>query len=268
MEMKLNTAYNLTSQFIFGVTELKIANESIYKKESPFENELKTLNQSVFLLDAYQKGSLFITSAIDYAEAILKLIFIGDMQTIAPYTCFRSLIETCAISSWLLDNKINAVSRVRRDISFGIYDLTQKKRFFNSINNTSQVKIIENKINQLKKDVNTLTACQDKINKFPSFTDIVEMELKLSIVYRKLSSLCHSNPQTLRVLAFEKTEIHDGIWMCRNLTEQSVFLICNFSIQSIFKATHNLGTISGWNMSSLITEYQDCREFFDSLSSE
>src|SRR5215469_13492301 len=65
---------------------------------------------------AYLHGSLLIQIVADQLTALTKTIT-EPVQTIAPWTCLRALLESAALSAWLLEPDIGGKVRVQRSLA-------------------------------------------------------------------------------------------------------------------------------------------------------
>lgn len=82
---------------------------NLINKQGPFPNteskgfkEWSSNNHSVHLKTAYSQGSILLEVAADHLSAFVSTLQ-EPIQTIAPWTCARSVLETTSLSIWLLN---------------------------------------------------------------------------------------------------------------------------------------------------------------------
>jgi hypothetical protein len=78
--------------------------------------ELREFARPESVLTAYSQGISLIEVAGDHLIAFTKTIA-EPAQSIAPWTIARAILEASALSCWLLDTKIEALTRVQRSLA-------------------------------------------------------------------------------------------------------------------------------------------------------
>jgi hypothetical protein len=80
------------------------------------------------LNDAYSQGQILFESAADHLTGFVRSLE-EPVLTIMPWTCVRAVLETSAISAWLLDPDINAAERAVRSVTRRIEALVEQKKW-------------------------------------------------------------------------------------------------------------------------------------------
>lgn len=73
---------------------------------------------------AYSQALMLFEAAADYSMALVKTLT-EPAESVAPWACARSVLETSALATWLGDTNINALQRVQRSLVFRHEGLTQ-----------------------------------------------------------------------------------------------------------------------------------------------
>src|SRR4051794_39436451 len=84
---------------------------------SKAEKELAEFPKSGLVKTAYSQGGLLLNSASDHLSAFAKSMT-GTIETIAPWTLVRGVVEASTMSIWLLDASIDVKERVARSYAY------------------------------------------------------------------------------------------------------------------------------------------------------
>lgn len=99
--------------FHSAIARLIAAEKNAYKAGSQAALEHASHEKPDLIYDAIGIGCQLIESGADHLSAFAKILA-EPIEIIASWTCIRSMLESCAIASWLLDPRIDAQVRVRR----------------------------------------------------------------------------------------------------------------------------------------------------------
>jgi hypothetical protein len=182
----------------------------------PIENsqafmEATTYRRSESVWTAYSMGNGLFELVADQLMAFTKTIT-EPIQTIAPWTCVRALIEASALASWILDPKIDANDRVQRSFALRYEGLIQEKKYIQSLGiSTEKVTAQIDKVEQVSlglgfpKIINSRNGERDGIGqKYTSITDIITKNLNKESEYRLLSAMAHGHHWAYQILGFQK----------------------------------------------------------------
>jgi len=101
---------------------------------------------------AHYGGILSMEAAADHLMVFADS-FRSPAKTIAPWTCVRGLLESCALASWFLDPAIDVRTRVGRYFAFRYTGFIQQIKLYNiGSNNQADVKRVEERIRKVERD--------------------------------------------------------------------------------------------------------------------
>lgn len=181
-------------------------------EESQADHELATTRSREQLETAFSLGSMLIEVAADQAMAFTKTISI-PAQTIAPWTTARSVIESAALGSWLMDDAIGSNERIMRGFAFRYEGLSQQEKFSRAENHGTVTDAVVERINAVESkavELGYARILSKKNNKrigigqiMPSVTDIIDKALNMQGTYRLLSAAAHGHFWALNHLSFQ-----------------------------------------------------------------
>ena len=164
---------------------------------SQAEKELSEFPRSESIGTAYSQGGILIEVAADFTYAVTKTLT-EPAETIAPWACARGVLETSAISMWILDTDINAHERVKRSYAFRYEGLDQQKKFAQATRGKVNPQTIIQRINEVEqiglelgfnKVVNKKGKRTGLGQEMPAITEIVIKMLNKELDYRLLSGM-------------------------------------------------------------------------------
>jgi hypothetical protein len=174
--------------------------------------ELQAFKRPKSLFTAYSQGVSLIDVAADHLIAFTKTIT-EPAQSIAPWTITRSVLEVSALSSWLLDTKINSHERVQRSLALRYEGLSQQVKFVQSIGQPAE--IINKRIEEIELIAEGLGFSKLRNRKdertgigqvMPSVTEIIRDTLNEESYYRLYSAMAHSHHWAYSQLSYRVVE--------------------------------------------------------------
>jgi hypothetical protein len=213
---------------------------------------------------AYSLGNLSMESAADHLIAFADLL-VEPVKTIAPWTCVRRLLESCALACWFLNPDINALNRVRRSFAFRYKGFEEQLKLFRKSKNQAEIDRLEKRIQKVEKDAlalgfNKLLNKKGKINGIgqlmPSITELIEATLNREVDYRLLSAVAHGHPWAIQQISFEVLELKKSQ---RNLTKglkktalpNFIIYIGMIAVMSFSKVLWYMWQLYGWDLNEL-----------------
>ena len=159
-------------------------------------------------------------------------------QSIAPWTIARSVLEASALSSWLLDTKINAHERVRRSLALRYEGLSQQAKFIKSLGQPTE--IVNKRIEEIELTAEELgfPKIRNKKNErigigqvMPFVTEIIRDTLNEESQYRLYSAMAHSHSWAYTQLSYRKvdegiSEESDTVLVEKHLSLELVWVLC------------------------------------------
>lgn len=167
-------------------------------------------------IDAHQQGTTLIEVAADHIQAFLKTLT-NPVQTIAPFGSVRSVMECCALASWLLDPDIEVRTRVQRSLAFRFEGLTRQATFGEDVSDTDGTTRVRLRMEKIKKEAiklgfspvpNKKQRLAGIGQRMPTITDVISETLNEKPVYRLLSAVVHAHLWALLQVSFRPVGDH------------------------------------------------------------
>ena len=175
------------------------------------DEELASTSSKELLETAFSQSGMLTESAADIAYAFTKSLT-DPVQTIAPWTLARAVLEPAALGLWLLDLSITATVRLQRSFAFRFEGLLQQQRFCRSVDQATIADAVGKRIADVERKAIAagFKPLWDKGGKrpgiglvMPNVTDIVAQTLSREWLYRILSGAAHGHFWALNNLSFE-----------------------------------------------------------------
>jgi hypothetical protein len=167
---------------------------------SPAAEELAELGEP--MTDAYIQGHTLLEVAADQMTAFTRTL-VEPIQTIAPWTCVRSLLEACAVAAWLLDPGTDARTRLGRSYAYRYEGLSQQVKCCRSSGTmAAEVAAIEGQLDAAEAEAIALGFgnLADKNGRrigigqrMPGATELIGRMLGEGFAYRLLSGIAHGH---------------------------------------------------------------------------
>lgn len=214
--------------------------------------------------------SILLTEYSNEHLVALRRLLNEPVVPLASWTCVRSMLESSAISAWLMEPNIDSKERIARQFAHRYEGLNQSLKFAKSAN-IHHVKIteIESRINEVEKDAISLG--YNKISdikgkrcgigcKMPNATNIIEAMLGREKDYRLFSAVAHGHIWAQQQLAYQYSSSVatmasiNGVNIIeheKHVTIESILYIIMVSITSAMKSSWNLWNYMGWDLVQL-----------------
>ena len=193
---------------------------SLPKAGSQALTEEATYSRPDSIVSACEIGNQLIEYGGEHVTAFVKLIT-EPVEAIACWTCVRSMLEACALASWVADPSIDARTRVSRVFALSYEGMEQQLTFGRAAKRPeSDLKSLEDRIDQVEKDALALgfSQVQNKNGKrigiaqrMPSTTEMIKMMLDEEEAYRMLSAVAHGHTWAIRQLGFKAVGDSTGL---------------------------------------------------------
>ena len=163
------------------------------------------------IVTALTFGDLAAEFAVDHLSSYVKIIS-EPIETLACFTCIRSMLETTAIGAWILDPTITSFGRIARVFAMRFDAMDQELKFGRCAGVATQdIQRLEARLNTVEADAIGL-GCRKFRNKkgkiyaigavMPSATEMIRDVLNDEWTYRLLSAVAHGHHWALRPLGF------------------------------------------------------------------
>ncbi len=249
--------FDKTGDFINGY-------ENNFLDTSQAAREFETFVDKESVKTVYAQGSILIEVSADHLMALNKVLS-EQAQTIASWTCTRSILEASALSAWLFNPQITIQERVQRSFAFRYEGLRQQSKFGDSIGQTSDVLSVNNRIQDVENKAISLgySPVQDRRGRrigigqqMPSITELVNLTLNRESMYRLLSAFAHAHPWAMQQGSFEIASDGSGIFAEKSLSAISVAALCSLGASSFAHSVWFKTLLFGWDIDKLREIFQ------------
>jgi len=180
-------------------------------------NEQATFQRPESLVTAWSIATLLIESGGEHVTAFVKTIT-EPVEPIAAWTCVRSMLESCALASWLLDPGIDATARVGRVFALRFEGLEQQLKFGRVAGvSDSELEATKKRIDDaeqvaLNEGYPVVVNSRGKRigigQQMPSATEVIHLMLGEEPKYRLLSAVAHGHSWAILQLGFKRVTDH------------------------------------------------------------
>ena len=168
--------------------------------------------------DVHYRGILSMEAAGDHLVGFTACIA-EPAKTLAPATCVRGLLESCALAAWFLDPTIDAKTRVGRCFAFRYEGFVQQIKVFQVDKRQADIDSVRQRMTKVEQDAVSLGYPQ-LLNKhgaingiaqhMPGITELIETTLNEETTYRLLSGVAHGHHWAIQQLGFQNIEAKDS----------------------------------------------------------
>lgn len=180
---------------------------------SQARREQSAFNDPEYVASVWSLGSIFIEHGFEHLCLFVKAID-RPPQAIACWTCVRSMLEACALATWLLDPATDARERVARHFAHRYEGLVEQKKFLSAAGvSRAEMQVADEEIGALIKKSSALgfRPVENRNGEpigihcvKPSTTELIHKVLAEGIMYRIGSAVTHSHHWAIHELCYEK----------------------------------------------------------------
>jgi len=215
MDIEIANRLVQTLQEFIDQTAQYINQYSIYPEDgSPGSIELESFSRRESVHTAHSLGTTLIEAAADHSMAMAKTLT-EPVQAFAPWICLRSVLESSALSYWIMDIDISVRVRVQRGFALRYKGLRQQEKIARAMNDIVYLNRITKRMDQVEQDAlqlgydRVLSKNDNRIGiaiQMPPLTDIVRDTLNAESVYRYLSAITHAHHWAIRQVGFQEVD--------------------------------------------------------------
>lgn len=233
---------------------------------SQAEQELQSFPRQESVKTAYSQGALLIEVVADQTIAFTKTVT-EPVQTVAPWTCVRALLEASALSCWLLDPKIDVRTRIQRSFAFRYEGLSQQVKFGRARRANADIAKVLARIDNVERVALGLGFSKVENPKgerigigqqMPSTTEIIRDMLGEEANYRLLSAAAHAHHWALQQLSFRSVDeqgansesVGDNVagrFFEKNIEPLAVTFLCALAGKYFAKPIKHKSGLFGWD---------------------
>lgn len=210
------------------------------RTDSLAARELKNFARPESLITAYSQGTSLMEVAADHLVALTRTL-VEPAQAVAPWTMARAVLESSALSYWLLDIKITAPIRVRRSLALRYEGLIQQAKFSQASDLSAETTKVNARIEEIEliaENLGFAKLCTSEGKRtgigqvMPSVTEIIRDTLKEEAQYRLFSAMAHAHHWAFNQLSFRKVgetdfQANKALLMEKNLPVEVVLWLCS-----------------------------------------
>lgn len=249
----------------------EIVNQYHYKPtpDSRAAIEMACFADKGLVEDVYARASLCFESAADHFMAFIDTLK-QPAKTLSPYTCVRSLMESCAIALWLLDLDIDVRKRVGRCYGYRYREFKEQIKFFQSDKtNPAEAQKEINRIYQRMAEVEAealdlgYPKLTDKngnmlglATHMPPTVELIKMTLDRERDYRLLSGIAHSYLWATRQVGFQLHGFTNGKGLkahilTKHAHPKMIIFGIILAVPTLTRVLWVMGKLLGWNMQEI-----------------
>ncbi len=265
---------SLSPQYIFKLREslaylheetarLIAVEGNAYNPTSQAASEHASYPKPDSVFNAMCIGGQLIESSADHLSVFAKIL-VEPIEMIASWTCIRSMLESCALATWLLDPAIDAQARVSRVFALRYEGMEQLLTFARTANFApAQIDAQKATIDAVEKDALALGFMPVTSKKgrrigigeeMPSATDMIKNELHEEKMYRMLSAVAHGHHWAIRQLCYVASEENDeqiGGTLAKafkkSISIDKTAMLAACGVKAFIRALWNQCRYFGWN---------------------
>ena len=225
------------------------------------DQELKSFPKPSLVNDVHYRGMLSMEAAGDHLVGFTACLA-EPAKTLAPATCVRGLLESCALAAWFLDPGIDVKTRVGRCFAFRYEGFVQQIKCFQVEKRQTEIDLVQKRMIQVEQDAVSLGyprllkkngAINGIAQHMPGITELIGTTLNLETAYRLLSGVAHGHHWAIQQLGFQGVEAKsaDGqdIKALEKYVHPNVFLYLGLIATSSFaKVIWYLWRLYGWDL--------------------
>lgn len=234
------------------------------KADSLAAKELKTFERPKSLRTAYGQGISLVEGAGDHLFSLAKALT-EPAQSIAPWTLARAVLESSALSCWLLDPNIDSHLRVGRSLALRYEGFIQQKNFGRAAGQTDGISKVNTRIEDVEAMAEKLgyTKLKTEDGKrtgigqvMPSVTEIIRDTLDEEANYRLFSAMAHAHQWAYIQLSFKKVEeieLHNNevVFFEKYLPNDIVLWLCSKTARYFAQPLKYQCELNGWDSKQL-----------------
>jgi len=242
------------------------------------EHGMQPTNGSIHATDlASERGDLIVSAiavarfqielSADHLSAISKVLT-PPIDGLAYATIARSMLESCALASWLVDPSIAIEKRIKRYLAVRFNGLVEFLKYSEAKNNpTDQSEFIVAKQEQLATVAQSF-GCQITRDKkgvikaigVPQYsaTSVIGDELGEALEYRNLSAVAHGHSWAIHKLCYQRVDEleiaiggNEAIAIIKTFNAMHAHNIAATAFTSMSKPLWNMSLYSGWDQRNL-----------------
>ena len=188
-------------------------------KGSTLDQDLTSASRPESITTALSFGDLALEFAADHLSAFARLLS-EPVDTMASFTCIRSMLEMTAIGAWVLDPALTSHDRIARVFAIRFDAIDQQLKLGRCISvDPQQIQSLEARLLTIEREAIGLGYKQLRNKKnsmigiavlMPGATDMIRDVLNDEWLYRLLSGVAHGHHWAIVQLGFQDASKNAG----------------------------------------------------------
>ncbi|HEX3657108.1 MAG TPA: hypothetical protein VHV55_14950 [Pirellulales bacterium] len=231
------------------------------RPDSQAEQEYKTYVRPESISSAWSAAGLLIEFAGDHVTAFIKTIT-SPVETVAGFTCVRSMLESCAIAAWFADPAVDAEMRTRRVFAYRFESIEQQITLLRTSGaQPGAIPVLEARADDLEAEAIRLgfPRVTDRHGhrigigvRMPSATQIIDEMLDLAPMYRLLSAIAHGHHWAITQLGYKEIDASpsapDMKVLQKRINPQGIVVLSHTALRGLARPIWNLARFCGWDL--------------------
>jgi hypothetical protein len=272
MSSTYNSGFNFTPEDVIKIPTVvqslinEIAQVYNHYGNQPAPNSLASQEQQSFpnqelIQSAHYGGILSMESAGDHLMVFADSIA-EPAKTLAPWTCVRGLLESCALAAWFLDPAIDAKTRVERYLAFRYWGFVEQIKYLRAENMPAGITATQQRIIKVEQDAialgyprlrNKNGSIDGIAQRMPNITDLIRQTLNREAEYRLLSGVAHGHHWATQQIGFRVIEVKNAEGKVTKALEKHLrpsvaVYATNIAVTSFAKVIWYLWRLYGWRL--------------------
>jgi hypothetical protein len=177
--------------------------------------ELASYKNPESLHTVFAIGKVLLEFVGEHVSAFIKTMH-EPVETLAGWTCVRSMFEASSIAAWLFESNIDAHKRISRAYAYRYDGLEEQLKFARSTGIVTEIKKCEDILDKIEQTAVALgfPKLTDKkgnriglAERMPTATEIIKAVLDEEVAYRVLSAVAHAHFWALHEVGFRTAAI-------------------------------------------------------------
>lgn len=250
----VHNLFDTTSQ-LYNQYNNEPASDSLARREQD------TFANGELVRSVHYGGILSMEAAADHLIVFADSM-VAPAKTVAPWTCVRGLLESCALAAWFLEPAIDVETRVGRHFAFRYAGFVQQIKYFQVDNQTADIDRARQRMMKVEQDALNLgypkiLNKQNKIDgiamRMPNITDLIGSTLDREAEYRLLSAVAHGHHWATHQISFRQVDVIDEKGEVTKALEKFVhpnvaLYAAQIAVTSFAKVIWYLWRLYGWNL--------------------
>lgn len=229
------------------------------------ERQMGTDPWALDVRNAFSQATLLIEIASDHVLSFKRAIIEPVLPT-AAWASVRGVLETSALSAWLLAPNIDPSERAARSYALRYDGLVEQKKFARSIQDDMALEQATERIEQVVRRAidQGHESLVDKYGKqyglgtrLPPATELAASELDTEGEYRLLSAMLHGHHWATQQLSFAPAADREGLTLEKSISPIAVLYLAQRAVIYFAAPLRRKFEVYGWERSVLDGHLRD-----------